>query len=124
MVSRVERMRSDGGEQVEGDQVIYLLAHRLALFPQSGGHGRKTTGHIDQKILHGGHIGLLAADAGLGAASTPGGLLALITKHFFLHGKAPLLKLLENDHQQHFEGFFSIDCMGMVGRHDDGLAFL
>ena len=46
--------------------------------------------HVHQQILHGGHIGGLAAHAGKGTALAAGGFLALITKHFLFHGQISL----------------------------------
>ena len=75
----------NGGEQVQGDQMVDLVGHILALGAQLGGHGRQPLGHVHQQILHSRHVGLLAADARHGAALASGGLLTLITKHFMFH---------------------------------------
>ena len=76
----------DGGEQVEGDQMVDRCRHRLSGLAQGGGHGGKAFAHIHQQVLHGGHVGLFAADAHHRASFAAGGLLTLITKHLLIHG--------------------------------------
>ena len=76
----------DGGKQVQGDQLVDCGGHFAAFAAQCGGHRADAPAHIHQQILHGGHIGGLAAHTGLGAAPAAGGFLALIAKHFLFHG--------------------------------------
>ena len=76
----------DGGEEVEGDEMVDLGGNGLALCAQGGGDGGDPLTHIHQQILHGGHIALLAAHPHPGAAAATGGLLTLITKHAVFHG--------------------------------------
>ena len=77
-------------KQVERNQMVYIGRHRRALLTQSGGHRRHPFGHIDQQILHSGHICRLAANTRLRAALAACGFLTLITKHFRFHKKSSL----------------------------------
>ena len=79
----------DGGKKVQRDQVVDVGRNALPGGAQGGGHGGQPLGHPDQQVLHGGHIGLFATDTHPGAAFAAGGLLALVTKHCFVHGGSP-----------------------------------
>jgi len=75
------------------------------------GHHRQPAQGVDQQILHGCGIRLLAADSRLGAATAFGGLFTLVTKHDFLLGW--WLKCLVAQ-----KYFFSLTYAGFI-RYDD-----
>ena len=75
----------DGGEEVEGDELVEGSGDGLALGTQGGGDSGEPLGHIDQQVLGVGHLGGLAAHAGTGASGAAGGLLALIAEHLVFH---------------------------------------
>ena len=49
-------------EKVHGHQVVDCLIYGLSFFAQLRRYRRKSLGYIDQKVLHGRNLRLLAAD--------------------------------------------------------------
>ena len=65
--------------------MIDLCRNLLAFRTQACRNGRQPLRHINEQILHGSDLRLLAADANLRAALAAGRFLTLKAKHFVLH---------------------------------------